>query len=134
MPKKLLSILLTLLILILVPLSVYAETTVQPRYAHVMSHMTDLIINSDVADIESFISGDSYVTSIKMTLTLQKKILWWWDDVEEFSDITPSNSIEMYETTIVGSGTYRVKMTARVCFGSGTNYEDIEGYSGEQTN
>ena len=134
MPKKLLSILLTLLILILVPLSVCAETTVQPRYAHVMSHMTDLIINNDVADIESFIHGDSYVTSIKITLVLQKKVLWWWDDVEEFSDITPSNSINVTETTIVGSGTYRVKMTARVCFGSGTNYEDIEGYSGERTN
>lgn len=134
MPKKLLSILLTLLILILIPLSVSAETAVQPRYAHVIEHETILNIDSDVAEIDSFIHGDSYVTSIKITLLLQKKVLWWWDDVEEFSDITPNSSIEVFETTIVGSGTYRVKMTARVCFGSGTNYEDIEGYSGEQTN
>lgn len=132
MAKKLFSLLLAALILILVPLSVSAETTVQPRYIYTGSHSTTLIISNDVAVAESVLNGYSTVTSIKMTLTLQKKVLWWWNDVTEWSDIVPNRDIAMSESTTVGSGTYRVKMVAVVC--SGTESETIEGYSSEKTN
>ena len=67
-----------------------------------------------------------------MTLTLQKKVLWWWDDVAEWSDIAPNRTLSMSESTTVGSGTYRAKLVAVVC--SGTESETIEGYSSEKTN
>ena len=134
MTKKALSIFLALLIFAIIPLSAGAETAVQPRYLHVTDHYTALSISNDVASISSCVNGDGQVLSIKMTLVLQKKTLWWWNDVTEFSDITPSNSLVMTETYSVGGGTYRVKMTARVCYGSGSAYEDIEGYSAEKSN
>ena len=132
MTKKLLSIFLAALMLVMVPLSVSAETTVQPRYTYTAMHSTTLIINDDVAIVESFVDGYSTVTSIKMTLTLQKKVLWWWDDVTEWSDIAPRDSLTMSESTTIGSGTYRAKLVAVVC--SGTESETIEGYSSEKTN
>jgi len=89
-------------------------------------------INNNVALVESFVSGYSTATSIKMTLTLQKKVLWWWDDVAEWSDIAPNRTLSMSESTTVGSGTYRAKLVAVVC--SGTESETIEGYSSEKTN
>lgn len=132
MTKKLLSIFLAALILVMVPLSVSAETTVQPRYTYTAAHSTNLVINNNVAIVESFVDGYSTATSIKMTLTLQKKVLWWWDDVTEWSDITPNRTLEMSVSTTVGSGTYRAKLVAVVC--SGTESETIEGYSSEKTN
>ena len=132
MMKRLLSIFLVVLILVMVPLSVSAETTVQPRYTYTAMHSTTLVIQNDVAIVESYVSGYSTVTSVKMTLTLQKKVLWWWDDVAEWSDITPNRTLEMSESTTVGSGTYRAKLVAVVC--SGTESETIEGYSNEYSN
>lgn len=133
MPKKIISILLIALILISVPLAVSAETSVQPRYTYVSYHSTALVIKNDVAYVESSVDGNSSVTSVKMTLTLQKKVLWWWDDVTEWTDITPSRTLTMSESTSVGSGTYRVKLVARACAGSAAS-EEIEGYSNEATN
>lgn len=132
MTKKLLSIFLAVLMLIMVPLSVSAETTVQPRYLYTGSHATTLIINNDTALVESHVEGYSTATSIKMTVTLQKKVLWWWDDVIEWSNIAPRNYLSISESTTVGSGTYRAKLVAVVC--SGTESETIEGYSSEKTN
>lgn len=132
MTKKFLSIFLAVLMLIVVPLSVSAEATVQPRYLYTSSHATTLVISNNVAYVESYLDGYSTATSVKMTLTLQKKVLWWWDDVAEWSDITPNSTISMSESATVGSGTYRAKMVAVVC--SGTNSETVEGYSGEKTN
>lgn len=132
MTKKLLSIFLATLMIIMVPLSVSAETAVQPRYSYTNSHSTTLVIQNDVAIVESYVSGYSTVTSVKMTLTLQKKVLWWWNDVAEWSDITPNRTLTMSESTTVGSGTYRAKLVALVC--SGTESETIEGYSSEKTN
>lgn len=132
MTKKFLSIFLAALMLIMVPLSVSAETTVQPRYTYTGSHSTKLVINDNVAIVESYVSGYSTATSIKMTVTLQKKVLWWWDDVTEWSNIAPRNYLSISESTTVGSGTYRAKLVAVVC--SGTESETIEGYSSEKTN
>lgn len=132
MTKKLLSIFLAVLILVMVPLSVSAETAVQPRYTYTAMHSTNLVINNDVAVVESYVSGYSTVTSVKMTLTLQKKVLWWWDDVTEWSNIAPRNYLSISVSTTVGSGTYRAKLFAVVC--SGTESETIEGYSSEKTN
>ena len=132
MTKKFLSVFLAILMLIMMPLGVSAETAVQPRYTYTGSHSTTLFIQNNTAIVESVISGYSTVTSVKMTLTLQKKVLWWWDDVAEWSDITPNRTLEMSESTTVGSGTYRAKMVAVVC--SGTESETIEGYSSEKTN
>ena len=132
MTKKFLSFVLAALMLVMVPLSVSAETAVQPRYSYTGSHSTTLIIKNDVAYVESVVDGYSSVTSIKMTLTLQKKVLWWWDDVAEWSDITPGKHLAMSESTSIGSGTYRAKLVAVVC--AGTNSETIEGYSSEKTN
>lgn len=132
MTKKLLSIFLAAVILVMVPLSVNAETAVQPRYTYTASHSTTLVIKNNVATVESCLDGYSTVTSVKMTLTLQKKVLWWWNDVTEWSDITPNRTLTMSESTTVGSGTYRAKMVAVVC--SGTESETIEGYSSEKTN
>lgn len=132
MTKKLLSIFLAVLMLIMVPLGVSAETVIQPRYAYTGEHSTSLIINNNVATVESYVNGYSTATSIKMTVTLQKKVLWWWDDVTEWSNIAPRNYLSISESTTVGSGTYRAKLVAVVC--SGTESETIEGYSGEETN
>lgn len=132
MTKKLLSIFLAVLILAIVPLSVSAETVVQPRYIYTGSHSTTLVISGDTALVESWVEGYSTATSIKMTVTLQKKVLWWWDDVTEWSNIAPRNYLSISESTTVGSGTYRAKLVAVVC--SGTDSETIEGYSGEHSN
>ena len=132
MTKKLLSAFLAVLILIMVPLSVSAESAVQPRYSYTAAHSTTLIIQNDTAIVESYVSGYSDVSSIKMTLTLQKKVLWWWNDVAEWSDIAPQRTLSMSESTSIGSGTYRAKLVAVVC--SGTESETIEGYSSEKRN
>lgn len=133
MSKRIISVLLAVLIFTLVPLSVSAETAIQPRYTYTANHVTTLTIINDVAYCESSLTAHSTATSINMTLTLQKKVLWWWDDQEEWVKSRPNTSITMSESTSVGSGTYRVKMVARVCAGSSAS-ETVEGYSGEESN
>lgn len=133
MSKKIISLLLAVLIFTLVPLSVSAETAVQPRYTYTSSHVTTLTILNDVAYCESSLNAYSTATSINMTLTLQKKVLWWWEDQEEWVKSRPNTSISMSESASIGSGTYRVKMVARVCAGSADS-ETVEGYSGEKSN
>ena len=132
MTKKILSIFLAVLILVMIPINSSAQSVIQPRYLYTSSHTTNLIINNDVAIVESCVNGYSEATSIKMTVTLQKKVLWWWDDVTEWSNIAPRNYLSISESTTVGSGTYRAKLVAVVC--SGTESETIEGYSSEKTN
>ena len=133
MSKKILSIFLTVLLLAIIPLSASAEASVQPRYTFVASEFVDLSISGGVAYADCDVTGYSNVTSIKVTMTLQKKTLWWWEDVTEWSSITPSKSIVMSESTSVGSGTYRVKMVALVCAGTSAS-EEIEDYSDEVKN
>ena len=132
MTKRILSVFLAILMMALVPLSVGAEAAVQPRYIYTAVHSANLVIKNDIATVEGYVDGYSTVTSIRMALTLQKKVLWWWDDVTEWSNIAPRNTLSISESTTVGSGTYRAKLVAVVC--SGTESETIEGYSSEKTN
>ena len=63
-------------------------------------------------------------------MTLQKKVLWWWDDVTSWSATYSSETASMSETHNVGNGTYRVKTEFTITANDG-NTESITSYSEE---
>lgn len=132
MTKRIFSILLAVIIFTMIPLGVSAEAAVQPRYTYTAVHSAALVIKDDVATVEGYVDGYSSVTSIRLTLTLQKKVLWWWSDVTEWGKTVQDNYASMSKTESVGGGTYRVKLVATVYSGSAS--ETVEGYSSEKKN
>ena len=99
------------------------ETDVE-EYAYTNSITSSLVFNGSTAYCRSSVRGKNTVTRIEATQKLQKKVWWWWDDVQTWPDSVNGRELDMLNTTTVTeSGTYRVRIEARVY--SGNNYEDV---------
>ena len=69
--------------------------TVQPMYTYTSSHNTSIYVSGSTVTCKASLAGKSNVTKIYITMTLQKKSLLWWNDVEEWviihTDTTSGN-------------------------------------------
>ena len=137
--KKLISFLLASVISIsaFAVVSVSADTeldtviteTVQPRYAYVNSTSTDLYISNGKATCTSIIKGMPTVTKIVATQYLEKKVLWWWEEVDHWDKTVNGDYLYMCNSknNLDDGATYRVRTVATVY--SGTDYEIVEDTS-----
>lgn len=102
--------------------------TVQPRYAYTESISTDLYISGGKATCTSIVSGMPAATKIVATQYLEKKVLWWWDEVNHWDKTVNSDYLYMCNSEDnIDSGTYRARTVAYVY--CGTDYEIVEDIS-----
>lgn len=136
--KKLICFMLTFVVSIsaisFVSASAYNEQdtviteTVQPRYAYTNSITTDLYISNGKATCTSTVTGKSTVTKIVATQYLEKKVLWWWEEVDHWDKTVYGDYLYMCNSkSNLDSETYRVRTVATVY--SGTDYEIVEDIS-----
>lgn len=87
------------------------STVITPYWANIASIKPYISVSGGTASITASVSGYSNVTSLKITATIQKQTLWWWDDVKSFSKTIYSSSGTLSDSYAVGSGTFRLKVT-----------------------
>lgn len=101
---------------------------VQPRYAYTESIYSYLSISGDKATCTSTVTGMPTVTKIEATQYLEKKVLWWWEEVDHWDKTVNGDYLYMCNSKDnLSSGTYRVRTVATVY--SGTDYEFVEDIS-----
>lgn len=104
---------------------------IKPYYSYTASVRTLLNISNGNATCSARLTGMSGTTTkIKITMTLEKKVLFWWSEQE-----TWTQTFNSYTGTLsknysgANSGTYRV--SAEYIAYSGTNSETITDTSAE---
>ena len=126
--KKLLALLMCLVLMCGTGLIASAETTenqVQPRYSYTNTIGATLTNSGGKALCAGDVNGyDGTTTKIVVKMTLQKKTLFWWSKVEEWTTTSNTYYATLVKTATVGSGTHRVKVEATVY--SGSNSETVD--------
>ena len=112
------------------PISAHAEydepviETIAEEYAYTSSVTSSLVFYGSTAYCNSTVRGNTQATRIEGKQILQKKVLWWWSDVDTWYEAVDSNYLGMHnQAPVTENGTYRVRIEARVY--SGNNYEDV---------
>ena len=128
MLKKVLALVMCLVLVCGTGLVASAETVdrqSQPRYNYT-NIISSTLINSDgKAKCCGIVEGyNGITTKIVLTVTLQKKTLLWWSDVQEWTITANDYFAAITKTVTVDSGTHRVKSVATVY--SGTNRETVD--------
>ena len=141
MKRKLLALAVAMtLFCTIVPTTVHAEPeleeivteTIVEEYAYTNSITGTLSFSGSTATCQSTVTGNGYCTRIEGTQKLQKKVLWWWTDVDTWSKSVDGKVLNMLNTaTVTDSGTYRVRVEATVY--SGNNSENVYADSVEKT-
>ena len=133
MKKRMVALMSAMLLLCALPMAtVHAEPDLEPlvtetvveEYLYTDSVMSTLSFSGSTANCYSSVYGNSKCTKIEGTQRLQKKTLWWWTDVKAWSKTVEGKSLIMSNTaTVTESGTYRVRIDAKVY--SGNDYEEV---------
>ncbi len=98
------------------------------RSQYTKSTKAFLSITSNTAYMESSIIGYSGITtSVKITMNLEKKVLWWWSVQDTWTQTFYSYSGYLQRNAPVSGGTYRIR-TVFVAY-SGSNSEETVEYS-----
>lgn len=106
------------------------DSVAQPLYAYTKSVRSNLSISGTTATCTSTVNGAANVTKIVATQYLQKKVLWWWTEVDHWPKTVNGNYLSMTNTkTGLDSGTYRVVVEATVYCNGGS--EDVSAESVE---
>ncbi len=101
--------------LTLEPRQIVMEDTFVPLATYISKTNAELDITNGIATCYTGIEGKATsVYRVDITMTLQKKTLLWWSDVETWSSTTYDYKASMNQTASVGSGTYRVKAVCTV--------------------
>ncbi len=121
--KKMVAIILTIAFLFALSISVFANNEIAPYYNNVADKETVFTINSDgLAEIRYVCKGFQGVTTrIEISSQIQKKTLWWWNDVDGGSYFFEKDSYECefwHNKQLSKSGTYRLVVTYTV-YGTG---------------
>ena len=100
----------------------------QPRYAYTSSIRSNISISSGKATCTSIVTGMPTVTQIVATQYLEKKVLWWWEEVDHWDKTVYGDYLYMCNSkSNLDSETYRVRTVATVYYG--TDYEIVEDTS-----
>lgn len=103
-----------------------SESLVQPRYSYTSGISATLRDSSGKALCVGNVLGyNDITTKVVLTMTLQKKtLLLFWSTEKEWTTTVNSYTAALSKTVAVDSGTYRVKVEAKVY--SGSNYENVD--------
>lgn len=129
MLKRILSLVMCLVLMCGMSIAVSAENSqnqVQPRYSYTNTIGATLSNSSGKALCVGDVNGyPGTTTKIVLTMTLQKKtLLLFWSTEQEWTTTVSSYKAALSKTVSVDSGTYRVKVEAKVYAGS--NYENVD--------
>lgn len=127
--KKILALVMCLVLMCGMTIAVSAESSenqVQPRYSYTSGISSTLRDSNGKALCVGNVEGYSGTTTkIILTMTLQKKtLLLFWSTEQEWTTTVSSYKAALSKTVSVDSGTYRVKVEAKVYAGS--NYENVD--------
>lgn len=144
--KKIISLLLSIILLCSVSTVAYAQSPdtiqqfemvqlnadVMPCFEYTDSTITSLSIStSGKATCSTSITGYSGTTTkIVIKMKLQKRSVLWWSTKETWEATVNSWNADLTKTASVESGKYRVKVECTVY--SGSNSEEITTYSQEK--
>lgn len=107
------------------------EPSIQPMYDYTRNYVENLSISNGTASCSATLTGiNGTTTKIVIKMTLQKKTLLWWSEVETWSATYNTYNGTLSKTASVKSGTYRVKAVYTVY--SGSNSESITDYSSQK--
>lgn len=107
------------------------DNIIQPLYDYTSSTSVNMVIKNGTANCSAQLVGYASTDKIKITLTLQKKTLLWWNEVDTWTTTYYTNVATISKSCSVGSGTYRVK--AEFTAYCGSDSETITTYSGEES-
>ena len=129
MLKRILALVMCLVLMCGMTIAVSAENgenQVQPRYSYTNTIGATLRNSNGKALCVGDVLGYSGTTTkIVLTMTLQKKtLLLFWSTEKEWTITANSYTTALSKTVSVDSGTYRVKVEAKVYAGS--NYENVD--------
>lgn len=133
--KKIFSVIMSFIILLSCSLTCFAlatkEAEIQPYYTNVETIRTSLSISGGNASCIAKLTGVSgKTTKVTITMTLEKKVLFWWSEQETWTQTFNSyNGTLSKNYSGANSGTYRI--TAEYIAYSGTNSETITDTSSE---
>lgn len=112
--KKFFSVIMGLILLLSCNLTCFAlstkETDIQPYYTYTNLVSTTLSISNGTAICKAKLTGKTGTTTkVKITMTLEKKVLFWWSEKETWTQ-TFNNYNGTLSKTYSGadSGTYRI--------------------------
>lgn len=135
MIKKLCGVMMSLILLLNCNVMCFALATegtkIQPYYTNAESVKTSLSISGGNAACIAKLTGVSgKTTKVTITMTLEKKILFWWSEKETWTQTFNSSSGTLSKTySGADSGTYRV--TAEYVAYSSSGSETINDISAE---
>lgn len=129
MLKRILSIVMCLVLMCGMTIVVSAESSenqVQPRYSYTNTISATLRDSNGKALCGGDVNGyRGTTTKIILTVTLQKRtLLLFWNTEKEWTTTVNDFMATISKTVAVDSGTYRVKVEAKVY--SGSNYENVD--------
>ncbi len=149
MVKRILSALLCCVMLVAgLPMAAYAEETVPeapaasqemdgrageiaPLYLYTNSLTVGLSINNGTATCSATLSGHyGEIKTVLMHVYLEKKTLWWWSEVESWTQLYTDDYCHFSRKVAASGGTFRVRVVATVT-GKNGGTEEITGYSKE---
>lgn len=108
------------------------ESEIQPLYDYTNRYSETLSISNGTASCNATLTGISgTATKVVIKMTLQKKTLLWWSEVETWSATYNTYYGSLSKSAAVKSGTYRIKAVYTVY--SGSNSESITDYSSQKT-
>lgn len=114
MLKKIFSVIMSFIILLSCSLTCFAlatkEAEIQPYYTNAETVRTSLSISGGNARCTAKLTGVSGKTiKVTITMTLEKKILFWWSEKETWTQTFNSSSGTLSKTySGADGGTYRV--------------------------
>lgn len=129
MLKKILALLMCVVLMCGMTMAVSAESSenqVQPRYSYTNTISATLRNSNGKALCIGDVNGYRDITTkITLTVTLQKRtLLLFWTTEKEWTTTVNDFMSTISKTVSVDSGTYRVKVEAKVY--SGSNYENVD--------
>ena len=135
MSKKVISLFAALVLLFCFGVNCFANATkepeIQPYYSYTADHKTMLTKSGENLICKSTLSGIPNTTiKVKITMTLEKRVLFWWSEKQTWTQTFNSYSGTLAKTySDADSGTYRIS-TEYVAY-SGTKSETITDTSSE---
>ncbi len=111
--------------------AIAADNIAQPLLDYTSSATVNMSISNGTVYGTARLIGYNTTDKIKITMTIQKKTLLWWSEVDTWTTTYYDSYATMSKSCSVGSGTYRVK--AEFTAYCGSDSETITAYSGEES-
>lgn len=128
MKKRILALVVVMVMIITsIPMAFAQGNDITPYYTYADDAQAKISISNGTATYKGILYGSSDVTKFTVSITLQKKGLIFWSDVETWTKTVISSSGSFQRDLAVASGKYRTKAVFKVY--SGTEYETITKYS-----